>query len=63
LFKHNNPFVVVIAKAPGQNRSDPMPIRKPLALAQTAKHRKCHERNCRILGAIQRKSLTWRRAG
>jgi hypothetical protein len=50
MFKHDNPFVVVIAKPPGQNRSDLLTIRKPLALAQTAKHWKCHERNSSILG-------------
>jgi hypothetical protein len=66
MFKHDNPFVVVIAKPPGQNRSDSMPIRKPLALAQTAKHWKCHERNSSILGNFRgnpRMCIVWAESG
>jgi hypothetical protein len=54
---------LVIAKPPGQNHSDPMPIRKPLALAQPAKHRKCHERNSCILLAFRQKPLNAHRPG
>jgi hypothetical protein len=57
MLKHDNPFVLVTAKPPGQNHFDPVTIREPLALALPAKHRKCHEHNSKILTAIRGKSL------